>query len=304
MSELLDLHWDVFVTPGIPTVTSDRPPGTTQQLWSPIASTLISGKRDAILVDTFLTVEPAGALVVDGVAARGKNLTTIDATHGHGDHCFGASIVLQRCPRTRLVATQDVVKMLRQQASPQGLASFWHPRFPGLISAHRVIAEALTANVMALEGHEVVVGPLGQTDTDNTTCVQIPSMGLVVAGDATSNGVHLWLGESHPHTRRAWMAALDTIEALNPRVVIARHKRHGNDDSPTIIEETRQYIRDVDRVAETTTTARELYDTRLECYPERVNPGLALWLSARAVTPSYRSPTLHPTITGGRICAQ
>ena len=282
MSALLDLHWDVFVTPGIPTVTSDRPPGTTQQLWSPRASTLIYGKRDAVLVDAFITVEQADALV-DWVAASGKNLTMIYATHGHGDHCFGASTVLQRCPRTRLVATPDVVKMLRQQASPQGLASFWHPRFPGLISAHRVIAEALTANVMALEGHEVVVGPLGQTDTDNTTCVQIPSMGLVVAGDAASNGVHLWLGESHPHTRRAWMAALYTIEALNPRVVIARHKRPGNDDSPTIIEETRQYIRDVDRVAETT-TARELYDTRLECYPERGHT------------------VIHPTNTGGRIC--
>jgi hypothetical protein len=29
MSELLDLNWDVFVAPGIPTVTSDLPPGTT-----------------------------------------------------------------------------------------------------------------------------------------------------------------------------------------------------------------------------------------------------------------------------------
>ena len=86
MSALLDLHWDVFVTPSIPTVTSDLPPGTTQQMWSPILSTFIDGKRDAILVDAFLTVEPAGALV-DWVAASGKNLTTIDATHGHGDHC-------------------------------------------------------------------------------------------------------------------------------------------------------------------------------------------------------------------------
>src|SRR5712671_2612136 len=57
MSALLDLHWDVFVTPGTPTVTSDRPPGTTQQMGSPRASTLIDGKRDAILVDAFLTVE-------------------------------------------------------------------------------------------------------------------------------------------------------------------------------------------------------------------------------------------------------
>jgi hypothetical protein len=65
--------------------------------------------------------------------------------------------------------------------------------------------------------------------------------------------------------------------------VIAGHKRDGNDDSPKIIEETRQYIRDFDRVAATTTTARGLYDKMLELYPDRVNPGGALWLSARGV---------------------
>jgi len=40
-----------------------------------------------------------------------------------------------------------------------------------------------------------------------------------------------------------------------------------------IIEETRQYIGDFDRVAGTTTTARGLYDKMLELYPDRVNPG-------------------------------
>jgi hypothetical protein len=47
----IPLNWDVFVTPGIPTVTSDLPPGTKQQMWSPISSTLIYGKRDAVLRD-------------------------------------------------------------------------------------------------------------------------------------------------------------------------------------------------------------------------------------------------------------
>jgi glyoxylase-like metal-dependent hydrolase (beta-lactamase superfamily II) len=284
MSDLLDLNWDVFVTPGIPTVTSDLPPGTTQQMWSPIASTLIYGKRDAVLVDAPITVEQADALV-DWVAASDKNLTTIYATHGHGDHFFGASTILQRFPRARLVATPDVVKMMRQQASPQSLASFWNPRFPGQIADHLVIAEALTDNVIDLEGHDLVVVPLGHTDTDHTTCLHVPSIGLVVAGDAAYNGVHQWLAESNPHTRRAWIAALDTIESLNPRAVIAGHKRPGNDDSPKILEETRQYIREFDRLAETTTTARELYDKMLELYPERVNPGLALWSSARAAKP-------------------
>jgi hypothetical protein len=49
----IPVNWDVFVTPGIPTVTSDLPPGTRQQMWQPISSTLIYGKRDAILVDAF-----------------------------------------------------------------------------------------------------------------------------------------------------------------------------------------------------------------------------------------------------------
>jgi hypothetical protein len=74
---------------------------------------------------------------------------------------------------------------------------------------------------------------------------------------------------SNAQTRREWISALDTIESLNPRAVIAGHKRHGNDDSPKIIEETRRYIRDFDRVAETT-TALELYDKMLERY--RIGP--------------------------------
>jgi glyoxylase-like metal-dependent hydrolase (beta-lactamase superfamily II) len=279
----LPLKWDVFVTPSIPVVTSDLPPGAKQRLWSPMSSTLISGKRDAVLVDAFITVEQANALV-DWVAASGKNLTTIYATHGHGDHFFGATTVLERFPRARFVATPDVVKIMRQQASPQFLASFWNARFPGQISDHLVIAEELTGNVINLEGHDLVAVPLGHTDTENTTCLHVPSIGLVVAGDAAYNGVHLYLAESNPQTRREWIAALDTIEALNPSAVIAGHKRAQNDDSPRIIEETRQYIRDFDRVAETTTTARELFDKMLEIYPDRVNPG-ALWSSARGVKP-------------------
>src|SRR5229473_6366465 len=107
----IPLKWDVFVTPGIPMVTRDLPPGMKQGMWSPISSTLIYGKRDAVLVDAFITVEQEDALV-DWVATSGKNLTTIYATHGHGDHFFGASTILQRFPHARcLVATPDVVKI-------------------------------------------------------------------------------------------------------------------------------------------------------------------------------------------------
>ena len=107
----------------------------------------------------------------------------------------------------------------------------------------------------------------------------------MVAGDAAYNDVHLYLVESSAQTRQEWIAALDKIESLKPRAVIASHKRPEREDSPRILEETRQYIRDFDRLAETTKTAQELYDKMLELYPTRVNPGWALWGSARAAKP-------------------
>jgi glyoxylase-like metal-dependent hydrolase (beta-lactamase superfamily II) len=276
------LKWDVLVT-NRQGITRDLPPGQEQWTWVPTSATLIFGQRDAVLVDAFLTVEQAAALV-EWVAASGKNLTTIYVTHGHGDHFFGIGAVLNRFPNARAMATPDVVKSMRQQASPDYVSSFWRARYPSQIPESLVIAEELKGNVIQLEGSDLVVVELGHTDTDHTTCLHVPSADLVVAGDAAYNEVHLYLAESNAETRREWIAALDTIESLKPRTVIAGHKKPEKNDSPRILEETRQYIRDFDRLAEMTTTARELYDKMLQLYPNRANPG-SLWGSARAAKP-------------------
>jgi glyoxylase-like metal-dependent hydrolase (beta-lactamase superfamily II) len=250
-----------------------------------MASTLIYGKRDALLVDAFMTVKQATALA-DWVASKNKNLTTIYITHGHGDHWFGVGTLLERFPDARVVATPNTIKVMRQNASPEALSTAWDAGFPGQIPGNLVIAKALEGTAIDLEGQELRVVELGHTDTDHTTCLHVPSIGLVVAGDAAYNDVHLYLAESNPQARQEWIAALDTIESLHPRAVVATHKRPENDDNPRIVEETRQYIRDFDRLAETTKTAQELYDKMLELYPSRINPGWALWSSARAVKPS------------------
>jgi len=276
------LRWDVFLAPSIPAVTSDLPPGENQRPWPPISSTLISGERDAVLVDTPITVEQARALA-NWVAASGKNLTTIYASHGHGDHFFGTSTVLERFPNAHFVARPEVIKVMGQQASPESLATFWNPRFPDQISSHLAIAEELSGNVINLEGHDLVSVPLGFTDTDDTTCLHVPSIGLIVAGDAAYNGVHLHLSESPDQQKRQqWIAALDKMDSLKPRAVIAGHKRVGNDDSPNILGETWKYIRDFEHLAMQTTTARELYDQMLTLYPDWGNRG-ALWSSVSAI---------------------
>jgi glyoxylase-like metal-dependent hydrolase (beta-lactamase superfamily II) len=234
-------------------------------------------------VDPLMTITQAHVLA-GWVAASSGRLTAVYVTHGHGDHHFGLGIILDRFPDAHAVAAPAVVEYMRRQAAPEVVESFWEPSFPGQIPSRLAIAEPLAEPGFELEGHRFVVVDLGHTDTHDTTCLHVPEIGLVVAGDAAYNDVHLYLAESDARRRGEWIAALDTIEALDPRAVIAGHKRPGRADDPRILEDTLQYIRDFDRVAETTATARDLYEQVLALHPDRVNPG-ALWTSARALKP-------------------
>ena len=277
----VELKWKIFVTPGVPTVSDDFPPGETVRMWSPTSSILIFGERDAILVDTLTTTAQANALA-DWVEKNGKKLTTIYARHG-GDHFFGNGILLRRFPGARAVATPKVIEIMRKQTSPQVMAGLWNKRFPGLIPEDIVLPEELKGDTLRLEGQELIVVDVGHTDTDDCTCLHVPSVDLVVAGDIAYNDVHQYFAESLTHQKRMeWIAALDKVEALKPKVVIAGHKRETNGDGPNIIEETRQYIRDFDGLIEKTSTTLELYNAMLKLYPDRLNRG-ALWGYARAL---------------------
>src|SRR6266852_6584368 len=134
------LKWEVFVTPGIPIASTSRPAGVQETHFQAMASTLIYGKRDAILVDAFMTVEQATALA-DWVASKNKNLATIYITHGHADHWFGIGTLLERFPNAKAVATPDTVKVMRLNVSPQALEGAWKVSFPGQIPDKLVIAE-------------------------------------------------------------------------------------------------------------------------------------------------------------------
>jgi glyoxylase-like metal-dependent hydrolase (beta-lactamase superfamily II) len=253
-------------------------------MWVANSSTLIYGERDAVLVDTFLTIDQSQALQ-NWVVASGKNLIAIYLTHGHGDHVFGVGSLLERFPHAKAVATPEVVAAMREQVSPTSLENFWRKLFPGQIAEHLPVADPLPDNELELEGHKLIAVNTGRTDTAQSTCLHVPSVGLLVGGDVVYNGIHPYLAETTTESRREWIAALDRLEALNPRAVIAGHKIPENRDEPRIIAETRQYLRDFNRLDEATATVRELYDAMLELYPDRANPG-SLWGGAKAAKKS------------------
>jgi glyoxylase-like metal-dependent hydrolase (beta-lactamase superfamily II) len=276
-SKTSPLSYKVF-TVTRPGLNRDVPAGKESLMWVANSSTLIYGERDAVLVDTFLTVDQSNGLA-DSIAANGKTLKAIYVTHAHGDHFFGLRILQDRFPNVMALATPEVVTKMKLQITPEKLNSRWRKLFPNQIPDVISVADPLQGNEIDLEGNKLVVVRVGHTDTDDTTCLHVPSIGLVLAGDAVYNGIHPFLNESNRQTRQEWITALDKIDALKPSAVVAGHKIPTNDDNPRNVEETRRYIRDFIRLNDATKTPRELYDQMLALYPDRANPG-SLWSAA------------------------
>jgi glyoxylase-like metal-dependent hydrolase (beta-lactamase superfamily II) len=272
-----DLKWEVLTVkrPG-----RDLPPGQEELrsvAWIANSSTLISGKRDAVLVDTFLTAEQSRTLA-DWVAKSGKSLTTIYITHGHPDHFLGLALLLERFPDAKAVASPDVVRAMQDYLS-SGKVDGLRKSFPGQIPDHLVVARALEGNVIELEGQRLIVVNAGRTDTAHSTCLYVPSVGLLVAGDTVYNGIYPFLGETDTQSRLEWVSTLDKLEALKPRFVVSGHKVPENADVPGTIDDTRRYLLDFNRMDAATTSARQLYERMYELYPNRINPG-SIWNAA------------------------
>jgi glyoxylase-like metal-dependent hydrolase (beta-lactamase superfamily II) len=138
-------------------VAPDIAPGEHERPWPPISSTLIYGVRDAVLVDSFITLEQALAQA-DWIASTGKHLTTIYATHGHGDHFFGASVLLERFPKARFVAAPSAIEIMKEQVS----WTLWRHsgnRVSESAPKRLLAAQKPGTDVIELEGEQLIVIP-------------------------------------------------------------------------------------------------------------------------------------------------
>src|SRR6202021_1881009 len=257
------LSVNVFTAPG-KTMAGERPKPFGEPLaFDPITSTVILGEVDAGLVDAMGTIAEAEALA-DWVALHNRNLETIYITHGHFDHFYGLSILLDRFPAARAIATPNAVKAMQMSFTPivERLA---RRLFPGQIPTKLVQPEPYEQATFTLEGHELNIIEQGQTDSPDSTSLYVPSIGLIAAGDVVYNQCRIYVGETTPESRKNWITALGRLAALNPSMVVAGHKKPGAPDSPETIQETKRYLQDFDRLQKTATSDQELFDklTRL-----------------------------------------
>src|SRR5271170_1908795 len=263
------LSVNVFTAPG-KTMVGERPKPFGEALgFDPITSTLIFGEHDAVLVDAMCTVAEAEALA-NWVALHNRNLETIYITHAHFDHFYGLSILLDRFPGARAIATPKALNAITQIYLSTPVKQLARRIFPGQIPTKLIAPEPYERNTFTLEGNELRIIEQGRTDSPDSTSLYVPSIGLVVAGDVVYNQCRMYVGDTTPKSRKNWMAALDRLAALNPAMVVAGHKKPGAPDAPSTIQDSKRYLEDFDRVQKTARSDQELCDQMTELYPHWV----------------------------------
>ena len=177
------LSYQVFISEPIPFSDTDLAPNGDRRMFQPISSTLIVGATDAVLVDPPMTIAQTER-VATWVEESGKRLKHIYITHGHGDHWFGTAPIVRRFEGASVYAAAGTIEVMRMHAEPEFRAKVWDKSFPDQIPDTPVLATTPPGNRFELEGNELRIVEVGHTDTDQTTVLHVPSIGLVVAGDA------------------------------------------------------------------------------------------------------------------------
>jgi glyoxylase-like metal-dependent hydrolase (beta-lactamase superfamily II) len=269
------LAYDVFVNQAPP--QDGLLPNGEPKVFSPMASTLIYGERDAVLTDPGMTEEQARVLG-DWVAAHDRNLTDIFITHGHGDHWFAAALLAERFG-ARVVASAGTIAQMHGNVATRPL--LWDKVYTNIPDSP-VTAVTVSENRFALEGHELVIVEVGHTDSDDTTVLHVPDLELVVAGDAIYNGVHMYLGQS-PFGFDAWRSAIDKIEALGARHIVSGHQNEAlDDDAARQIAWTREYLDTADELLRTQPTAVDYFNAAVARYPDYLGRTV-LWAGTQAL---------------------
>src|SRR5882757_9234962 len=274
------LSIDVYVSPMRPYHSPDPLGEGEEATWAPSSSTLISGPTEGILIDALLTFSNADEIAA-WAKSFGKRITAVYITHGHSDHWLGLARLLEHFPDARGYAAPEVVARAAWEAEFNETTKYWTSRFPGELPKTPVVPEVLNSDEILVDGQVVNLIHVGQGDVEGSTIFHVPFADAVVCGDVVYNNVHMMMYEADEAKREAWIASIDVVAALNPKIVVAGHKSVGAADLPDNLAASQRYLRDFTTVANKGGTVEDLVHGMLGLHGERDQPH-TLWISARA----------------------
>ena len=231
----------------------------------PVASVLVEGAHDAVLIDAQFARGDAQKLV-EKIKASGRHLTSIYISHGDPDYYFGLDVLHAAFPEAKILASKPTVEHI--EASAQAKLAYWGPILKQDAPAALVTPDVLDGDKLTLEGRELqVVGLDGPTP--DRSFVWIPSLKAVVGGVVVFGNLHVWMADTQtPASHAQWLATLERIERLKPAKVVPGHFRPGAPLDLSQVRYTRGYIEAYDAAAAKAKDSAALVAAMQQRYPQ------------------------------------
>ncbi|MDP1794269.1 MAG: MBL fold metallo-hydrolase [Acidimicrobiales bacterium] len=218
--------------------------------WGLSNSGLVTSGEESLLVDTLFDLELT-AEMLSGFAPvlRGAPIATVVNTHANGDHCYGnslvpdAAIVASRAAAHEMDETPPALMAGMVRAAPNMepvlgdwiTAAFGPYNFEGieLRPPTTTFDGTLTVQVGDRAVELIEVGP---AHTAGDVIAHVPDASVVFTGDIVfhQGTPIMWAGPI-----QNWIAACDTICALDPTVVVPGHGPLTDADG---VRATRDYL--------------------------------------------------------------
>ncbi|WP_274643006.1 MBL fold metallo-hydrolase [Pseudomonas serbica] len=209
----------------------------------PVTSVLVSGEKEAILVDAQFGKSQAEQ-VVEKIRASGKQLTTIYISHGDPDYYFGLDTLTAAFPKAKVLASQPTVDHIKQTVD--GKLAFWGPKMGADVPARTLVPDVLKGDSLMLEGQKLQVVGLEGKQPDRSF-VWIPSIKAVVGGVVVADNIHVWMADTQtPQSHADWLATLHSIETLKPTTIVPGHYLGDSARSLAAVQFTADYIKAFD----------------------------------------------------------
>ncbi|HAS8566145.1 TPA: MBL fold metallo-hydrolase [Vibrio vulnificus] len=226
----------------------------------PVSSTLISGKKEAILFDAqFSTTE--GKALVELIRQSGKELTTVYITGGDPDFYFGLQPIVEAFPQVKIKATATIVDHINYTKDQK--IGYWGPILGEGAPSQLYVPEVYNGDIV-LEGEKI---ELKEAGTHNAY-YWIPSLKTALGGVSTYSGIHVWMADSQTKEERLeWVASLDRMKQLKPKRVIPGHYLGQVPPRVEAVDFTKQYVMDWQRYVEQSSNSTQLIEKITAQYP-------------------------------------
>lgn len=205
------------------------------------APVLLTGPTEALLIDGGFTY-PDGRALAEAIKATGKTLTAIYVSQSDPDYYFSLKPVREAFPGARVIAASDTIAAIGGNVEKKLAA--WGPQLkengPQTL-ADVVLPEAFDGPALTMDGERVDI--VAAEGLANRRYLRVPALDAVVGGVLIFSGVHVWTADTQSkEARAAWVANLDKIAALKPKVVVPGHLDPQAATDLTAVAHTKAYL--------------------------------------------------------------